>query len=384
MKKLLVISPIYPFPERCGLSRRIADMCRNISDVVDIHFFTFSDNPENVPILDGEHIFKKITFVGLEGSPMRPSENLFQRVRRAVSPPHFDSSYYVSDSLLQRISDIHKSEGFDACMIITPNLARCLLAFPEDVFKIIDTIDVWSQRASDFKKIGQGALLSQFHDSSREISWLKKADLVVAISLWDFEYFERNGLSPVHVPVSFLPRPLPGKMPPGSDILYPAGKGPTNIDAVMFMMNEIMPLVKRSVPDARLLVPDPEQVLKDAYASREDFVSLPFFENIRDAYCMADIVAVPLRVGSGLKIKVLESFAFGKPTILSPAAAQGIALDSYAQKEISDEPSVFASEVIEALSNATYNRQLLKSGLEVIQLEYSPQKVYGELKSRLQ
>ncbi|MBN1865301.1 MAG: glycosyltransferase family 4 protein [Victivallales bacterium] len=383
MKKLLIVSPIYPFPEKCGLSRRISDMCRNITDVVEIHFFTFSDAPGKVPLLDGGKIFKKVTFADLQGSPMMPGNSLCHRIRRAVCPPHFDSSYYVPDRLLHRLKEIHRSEKFDSCMIVTPNLARCLMTFPVEVFKIIDTIDVWSQRASDFKKIRQGALLSQFRDSSREIDWLKKADLVIAISLWDFDYFCCNGLSPIHVPVSFMPSPLPAKSPSVSDILYPAGRGPTNTDAIRFMMDDIMPIVRHAVPEARLLVPNPDQELKDAYAGRDDFVSLPFLENIRDAYSMADLVAVPLRVGSGLKIKVLESFAFGKPTIVSPAAAQGIPMDSYAQNKISANPEEFASEVVDTLSCVEYRRQLIESGLDIIKTLYNPEKVYGELKNRL-
>jgi glycosyltransferase involved in cell wall biosynthesis len=95
------------------------------------------------------------------------------------------------------------------------------------------------------------------------------------------------------------------------------------------------------------------------------------------------VVVVPLRAGSGLKIKVLESFALGKPTVLSSSAAQGIPVQRYAQRNITSDPVGLAAELLESLKDKDYRSELVSTGLDIISKEYNPEKVYGELKMRL-
>ena len=104
---------------------------------------------------------------------------------------------------------------------------------------------------------------------------------------------------------------------------------------------------------------------------------------MEDAYKMADMTAIPLRAGSGIKIKTLESLAFGKATILSNTAAQGVELETYPQRRISSDPRELTDEIIETLDNQTYKRSLIQKGLEIIKVNYNPEKVYAQLKERL-
>lgn len=80
-----------------------------------------------------------------------------------------------------------------------------------------------------------------------------------------------------------------------------------------------------------------------------------------------------------LKIKVLESLAFGKPIILSPAAAQGIPMANYAQRVVSSKPQDLAAEIVAALQDQAYRTALANSGLDLIGKGYAPEKAYGEL-----
>lgn len=378
MKKILIISPDYPYPQKCGFTVRVGDMCKHLANHFELHFF-ICRKTEHIENLQKREIFGKIFF---SDECLNPSGNLFGlkgRIARRLFPPHFDNEMYVSSSPLKQLSSIQDREKYDVCMVHTPLLGRCLEVFPETVLKIIDSHDIWHQKYLNFKALGYGRLLSQFRDKQREINLYRKTDLVLAISLWDHDYMLRYGVNSIYCPVSFTPDPLPTKKPSGHDLLYASGSGPVNIDAIHYFIREIMPIVQKQIPDLKLKISNVSDEIKERYSGRSDIELLPFFKDAHDAYRAADIVIVPLRYASGLKIKVLESFSLGKPTIVSPAAVQGVPVSKFAQERISIEPDIFASEVIRALKELSYREKLSGGGLDIIRNEYTAEKIYKGL-----
>ena len=93
-----------------------------------------------------------------------------------------------------------------------------------------------------------------------------------------------------------------------------------NVDAACFLAEEIMPLVRRQHPTARLLVagttPAPRvQALASAQVEISGWVP-----DIRVAYASARIFAAPMRVGTGLQNKLLEAMAMELPCVTTPLA----------------------------------------------------------------
>ncbi|HBC86805.1 MAG TPA: hypothetical protein DCZ94_07620 [Lentisphaeria bacterium] len=381
MKKMLMIVPEYPFPCKCGMTFRIGDMCRNISDVVELHLFVCGTGKESNS-LEGKELFKSISF-----APVTASGNWFHetwlKAYRRIAKPLFDNKIYLSEHVLKKLSDMQREYAYDIVMVHTLLLSRALKAFPRHVLRILDPHDIWYQRYLEFLKIGKGPLLLHFRNLEREMELYKNVDLAIAISLWDWEFMTNHGIHPLYVPISFKPNPLPEKIPQGADILYASGNGYANIDAIHFFIKEILPAVKRAVPEVRFMISNACDELKREYSGCEVIKTLPYFEDIREAYQLADLVVVPLRVGSGLKIKVIECFSLGKPVILSSSAAQGISLSNYEQECISSDPVILASEIIKALKQPDYRRKLASSGLGITRDEYNPEKVYGELRKRI-
>jgi len=63
--------------------------------------------------------------------------------------------------------------------------------------------------------------------------------------------------------------------------------------------------------------------------------------------------------------------------------AQGIPIANYAQRDISNQPQRFATEIVAALQNPEYRQTLATSGLNLIGNAYSPDVAYGELMTLL-
>jgi len=93
-----------------------------------------------------------------------------------------------------------------------------------------------------------------------------------------------------------------------------------NVDAACFLAEEILPLVRRRHPAARLLVAGTTPAPRvQALASAQVEVS-GWVPDIRAAYAAARVFVAPMRVGTGLQNKLLEALAMALPCVTTPLA----------------------------------------------------------------
>jgi glycosyltransferase involved in cell wall biosynthesis len=118
------------------------------------------------------------------------------------------------------------------------------------------------------------------------------------------------------------------RKPRGShSIIFVAGFAhPPNVDAAIWLVREIMPLVRREVPDAnlRLVGSNPTAAVRELAT---DFVQVTGYvtsEQLQAFYSDARVSVVPLRFGAGVKLKVVEAVHEGIPLVTTAVGAQGL------------------------------------------------------------
>ena len=98
-----------------------------------------------------------------------------------------------------------------------------------------------------------------------------------------------------------------------------------NIDAAVFLIEEVFPLVQKAHPEAELLLvghsPVPALV---AAGNRPGVTVTGFVDDVRPYLERAAVFAAPLRFGAGIQNKVLEAMAMEVPVVASPLAADGL------------------------------------------------------------
>ena len=100
---------------------------------------------------------------------------------------------------------------------------------------------------------------------------------------------------------------------------------PANADAAVHLIDEIFPLVRRSVGDAKLLIVGGNPTPALIYAGRRAGVSVTgFVADVRPYLERATVFAFPLRFGAGIQNKLLEAMAMEVPVVASPLAADGL------------------------------------------------------------
>jgi polysaccharide biosynthesis protein PslH len=124
-----------------------------------------------------------------------------------------------------------------------------------------------------------------------------------------------------------------------------------NIDAAMYFSNIIFPLVLQTVPNAKLYIVGshpPPQIL----SLRSNRIEVTgYVDSVIPYYEMADVVVCPLRIGGGVKVKVLEALNAGKAIVSTSIGAQGLNHKDCQAIAIADEVPHFAQSVVRLLND---------------------------------
>ena len=130
---------------------------------------------------------------------------------------------------------------------------------------------------------------------------------------------------------------------------------PPNEDAALHLIQDVMPLVWRSAPEARLSVVghSPRPVLRSAAGDPRVTVT-GYVDDVRPYLEQASVFAAPLRFGAGIQNKVLEAMAMEVPSVVSPLAAAGVRSADGGQPPlvIAADPQEFAAGIAERLVTA--------------------------------
>ena len=132
---------------------------------------------------------------------------------------------------------------------------------------------------------------------------------------------------------------------PGSIVFVGGASWFPNLDAMEYFSTEILPRIRARAPNARVTWigrSSPEQQRR--FASRGIHVT-GYLEDIRPTVSGAACYIVPLRIGGGTRIKILDAWALGKAIVSTSIGCEGLAARDQENILIRDEPDAFASAV---------------------------------------
>jgi glycosyltransferase involved in cell wall biosynthesis len=271
-----------------------------------------------------------------------------------------EASAFVGSVLAHGWFDLVHVEGFYLAQHVPPNAAVPVLLVEQNV-----EFDLWRQRMehATVEDERRRAFLQYRLTREAEIRAWRSATVCAAVSGDDREVMRRvsHGLDVRLVPdgVDHLAAPA---LPPANDgrTLVMTGNfayQPTS-DAALWLCSEILPLVEARVPGVRVLLvgTDPPPEVR-ALAGGNVVVTgrVPEVEPYLDE---AAVVVCPLRIGGGVKVKVLEALRRGKPIVTTSIGTQGLGEGAADALRIADDAPAFAADVIELLEEPRTRRAL--------------------------
>lgn len=140
-----------------------------------------------------------------------------------------------------------------------------------------------------------------------------------------------------------------------------------NVDAVTWFAHAVFPLIREQDAGARFVIAGArptEAVL--ALAEREGITVTGAVPDMRPYLAHARLAVAPLRIARGIQNKVLEAMAMGKPVLASPAAMEGIHMDTNLDTWVAEQPEDWAGAALAMLRDegapawSALNRQFVE------------------------
>lgn len=160
---------------------------------------------------------------------------------------------------------------------------------------------------------------------------------------------------------------------------------PPNIDAVEWFCRDIYPHIRRDVPGTRFSIVGacPPASIRDLPERDPSVEVTGYVDDIRAASVGAALFVVPLRIGSGMRVKILDAMAMGLPVLSTSVGCEGISVHPGRDIVIADEPSEFARAAIHLLRNPSEREKIGAAGRRLVEAEYSWPAILARLDSVL-
>ena len=302
------------------------------------------------------------------------------------SRPYALHKYEVRE-LQDQLLAISKSNAFDLviCDFLAPalNFVHIVFKCPTVLFQHNIEAQIWKRlaasQASVLKRWYFGLQYRRMHRWERRLSAL--FDGVVTVSPEDSElaraeYHLSNVLG--HVPTGVAVEQFHLAPPTPVERAYTMGflgsmDWMPNIDACLYFAQEILPLVRRQLPDCRFKIigraPPPRitsLTLKDPGVEVTGTV-----DDVQPHVHGCDVIVVPLKAGGGTRIKIYEAMAMGVPVVSTTIGAEGLSLTPGGNILIADSPDSFASALVDAAKNPGLLNSLARQGRQEVEKKHS-------------
>ncbi len=140
-----------------------------------------------------------------------------------------------------------------------------------------------------------------------------------------------------------------------------------NRDGLRFMLEEVLPRVWAELPDARLALVGAG--LEQPPSSDPRVEALGFVDDLHGAYAGASCAVVPLLVGGGTPLKLIEALAYALPVIATPRAVAGLAVSDGENCLIADGAEAYAATLVRILRDG--DAELGERGRRLVAERYS-------------
>jgi glycosyltransferase involved in cell wall biosynthesis len=242
---------------------------------------------------------------------------------------------------------------------------------------LIDTHDVMSSRCAAYAQAG--VPLQWYHASEREEARaLARADYVLAISTADASALGRI-VSPERIVVAThgrppTPQPLAGAEP--SRLVTVASRNDLNVAGLRWFFTHVWPGVRASTAQAELVVCGTVgEKLGDVPAG---VVLRGFVDDLGHELERARVAVCPVVGGTGLKIKIVDALAHGRPVVTTSLGAAGFAVGPDSGVIAADEPCEFAQTITRLVHDDDHWRRTA-AGARAQALEFAPEQAFRAL-----
>lgn len=376
--RILFLHSQIPWPANTGAKIRTYQLIKNLAAEHQITLACFGQG-EEVP-----QAIREVTAATLllPGTTSGRGTMLRALLRSLGNRLPFSVNKYKQKAAVRAVAQLWQQQPFDLVHVDQPHMAVFLR--PEwRVPVLIHEHNVESQIARRFyeqagNKLLKAFLYLQYRRMERfEQQLWHRYDQVVAVSEQDRQTI-RTVVPDKSVPVVengvdldyYTYRDSPGK---AASLIYVGSMDwLPNEDAMVWFARSIFPAIRRQRPDCELTIvgrapSEPVRRLAEAPGIRVTGT----VDDVRPFLAEATLLVVPLRIGGGSRLKILEAMSAGLPVVSTSIGCEGLAVEAGKHLLIADSPERFAADVHELLGDPELQKKLRQAGRKLVVERYS-------------
>jgi len=369
-------------PLDSGGKIRSFHIAKALAKVHEVTLFTFY--PED---RDDQHhtlvpVFHKVVTHPLKVSSGRGFGEAISYLTNFFAPLPYSITKYCRPEVARHLREVLAAEKYDVilCDFLTP---AAVIPFDAGIPVVIFTHNVeatiWRRQWHVAANPAWKFLFKREYEKMRaaELDYLGRSSHVLTVSDTDTAVFAKD-VDPARITT----------IPTGVDIdnFRPMGGGEANSlvftgsmdwmpneDGVLYFVREVLPLIRARRPNTALWVVGRRASGKTrALAESDPGIHVTGrVEDIRPHIARGSVYVVPLRVGSGTRLKIFEAMAMGKAVVSTTIGAEGLPVTNGSDIILADEPRLFADEVCRLLDSPAERRRIGNAARKLVEENFS-------------
>lgn len=145
---------------------------------------------------------------------------------------------------------------------------------------------------------------------------------------------------------------------------------PPNAEGVVWFAENVWPLVVAACPDACLTVIGKEPPAALTHPHMKNVETTGYVDDPTPYLAETAAFVVPLHSGGGMRVKILDAWAWGLPVVSTTIGAEGIQYTAGTDLLLADDAQHFAEHIIALLNDSALNAQLRTEGRKTVTTHY--------------
>ena len=382
--QILIVSTRFPFPPRWGFATRVYQLARQLAKHHDVTLLSGADGIEEDQV---EALRAELPVV-----VVRRGQRASKRARQVtalVGRGSFHAREFLSDELQDAVDTLASESRFDVVQIESSLLGG--IRFPSEPRLVLDEhnieYEVFQRMQVGERSLARRAFYGREHARFRpfEQQLWRRVDGCVVTSAREQDIVGRHApatpcaVVPNGVDVDYF-RPWAAEVNPDTLVFNGVLDYRPNLDAALFLVDEVLPRVRATVPTARLTVVGRGAAADLAHLRRNPGVCVTGeVPDVRPYLAGSSVVVVPIRIGGGTRLKVVEGLAMSRPMVTTTLGCEGIDVVDERQLLIRDDADSFAAAVVSLLADPDRGSALGAAGRDLIETRYSWASAAGRL-----
>jgi polysaccharide biosynthesis protein PslH len=375
-------------PPDTGGKIRSYYILRELAKRHSVTFFSFyAEHPGDIH-QQLTQFFERVVCIPLRIPIPRSRGEVFHFARHMFSPLPYSVAKHSQPKVVAALRNLLEAESYDVIVcdfVVAGGVIPWASSCPKILFTHNVEAEIWRrhfQKATN--PIWKAVAWCEYQKMLRyERFCLQNAQHVLAVSETDKNAFARyidgNRITviPTGVDTEYF-CPVDADCGRSHELVFTGAMDwLANEDAIFHFAREILPRIRREIPDVTIIVAGrrPSHRLLALADAEKHMRVTGGVDDIRPYIARACLYVVPIRIGGGTRLKIFEAMAMGKAIVSTTIGAEGLPVTNGKDILIADTPESFASAVVSLLRQPPQRKRLGLAARQLVANRYSWSKV---------